>query len=173
MVEIQLDRARFEAAWRASTYLAYNCVLSLQIASQRVHKTDPSEYLVFSVVACANLQRRMRELSSLREDAIEQIPTNESNVPMSRRRIAEATGLPRETVRRIVQKLIRRGLLVEADDGYILVPAGLIRSDDFAWEPEVVMGPVMAMVQSLLNIGVLKLVGAEERSTPGAAAPVI
>jgi hypothetical protein len=156
MTAITLDEQRFEAAWRTSTYLVYNCVLSLQLASQRVHKTDPSEYLVFSVVACANLQRRMREVGQLGQHAIDYMPEDQSNVPMSRRRIAEATGLPRETVRRIVQRLIRRGLLIEAPDGYILVPAGLMRTGEYAWDPSVVMAPVVSMFQSLVDIGVIR-----------------
>lgn len=168
MVDVKFDEARFEETWRTSTYLIYNCMLSLQLASQRIHKTDPSEYLIFSVVACGNLQREMRQ-RPLREGVLDPVADNDANVPMSRRRIAEATGLPRETVRRAVQKLMDRGLLMESSDGYILVPVGLIRSAEYDWSPEVVMGPVMSLFQSLAGLGVLSL--AERSSHDLASAP--
>lgn len=151
----EIDEMRFEANWRTVTYLIYNCALSLQIASQRTHALDPSEYLVFSVVACANLQRRMRELGPFSEDAIDHVPTDETNVPMSRRRIAEATGLPRETVRRIVQRLLDRGMLIQSGR-YVLVPVGLIRGEGRGWEPSLVLGPVLSLMQALVGIGAVR-----------------
>ena len=157
---ITLDEERFEQSWRTCTYLIYNCALSLQLASQATLDLDPTEYVVFSVIACGNLQRRMRELGALSTNVFDHLPSNETNVPMSRRRLAEATGLPRETVRRIVARLLERGLLIQSPDGMVMVPVGLIRGPGSAnWQHQLIMGPVLGMMQSLLNLGAIRASG--------------
>ena len=46
---------------------------------------------------------------------------------ISRRRLSDASGLPRETVARHVRKLIERGLVIEHGRGQLTIPPGLLR----------------------------------------------
>lgn len=46
---------------------------------------------------------------------------------ISRRRLADTSGLPRETVARHVRTLIERGIVIELGRGQLTIPPGLLR----------------------------------------------
>jgi hypothetical protein len=91
-----------------------------QVIAEYVH-LPPVEMLILIATTTGNVQRALRT-GSLPEPlrGSEPLPP-ELVVPMSRRAIARVTGLPTETVRRHVDSMVGRGILVSMPKG-VLAP---------------------------------------------------
>lgn len=91
-------------------------------ATQREDLADLETSVIYIAVACASGSGALRD-PAVRErlDAGEPMPA-EVRQPVSRRAIAESTGLPRETVRRKIAVLIEKGFLVETGGGVCTPP---------------------------------------------------
>jgi hypothetical protein len=87
-----------------------------QVISQHV-QLQPVELLILIATTTGNVQRAVRTEAlpeALRGS--EPLPPDMA-VPMSRRAIARVTGLPTETVRRHVDSMVKRGVLVAMPKG--------------------------------------------------------
>jgi len=94
-----------------------------QLIAEHV-QLSPVEMLILIATTTGNVQRALRP-GSLPESLRGSKPLPpELVVPMSRRAIARVTGLPTETVRRHVDSMIRRGILVVMSKG-VLAPSRL------------------------------------------------
>lgn len=91
-------------------------------ATQREDLADLETSVIYIAVACASVSGAMRD-PAVRDllDAGEPLP-DDRRQPVSRRAIAESTGLPRETVRRKIAVLIEKGFLVETGGGVCTPP---------------------------------------------------
>ena len=97
-----------------------------QLIAEHV-QLPPVEILILIATTTGNVQRALRP-GSLPESLRGSMPLPpELVVPMSRRAIARVTGLPTETVRRHVDSMIRRGILVVMSKG-VLAPNRLTES---------------------------------------------
>jgi DNA-binding transcriptional ArsR family regulator len=157
----QFDRDRYNDVWRLAVYVTTNHMLSIHLRSMEIFRLRPAELLVFQIVAAANIQRPVRAEGHLGRDTTDIVPGDETNGTISRRRIAETTGLPRETVRRLLERLKARGLVVERGRGKMQVPVGIIMQGEYSCDPMEMFGPVLAMFDQLTALGVLK--SADER----------
>ena len=104
-------------------YLTMHQVIAEHVALQ------PVELLILIATTTGNVQRALR--TEAIPDAFrgsQPLPPGLA-VPMSRRAIARVTGLPTETVRRHVDGMVRRGILVAMPNG-VLAPSRL--SEDWA-----------------------------------------
>ena len=109
-----------------------------QVIAEHV-RLPPVELLILIATTTGNVQRALRPEAlpeALR--GIKPLPP-ELVVPMSRRAIARVTGLPTETVRRHVDGMVRRGILVARPKG-VLAPSRL--SEDWA------AGAVLSLLES-------------------------
>jgi hypothetical protein len=80
-------------------------------------RLQPMELLILIATTTGNVQRALRS-EALPEPLRGSKPLPpELAVPMSRRAIARVTGIPTETVRRHVQSMVRRGILVSVPKG--------------------------------------------------------
>ncbi|MCU0758628.1 MAG: hypothetical protein MUF07_05440 [Steroidobacteraceae bacterium] len=92
-------------------YLAMHHVIAEHVRLQ------PLELLILVATTTGNVQRSLRP-GQLQESFRGSQPLPPGRVvPMSRRGIARATGLPTETVRRHVEKMVARGILVSTPKG--------------------------------------------------------
>jgi hypothetical protein len=99
-------------------YLAMHQVIAEHVRLQ------PVELLILIATTTGNVQRALRP-EALPEALRGSKPLPpELVVPMSRRAIASVTGLPTETVRRHVDIMVRRGILVSMPKG-VLAPSRL------------------------------------------------
>jgi hypothetical protein len=99
-------------------YLTMHQVIAEHVGLQ------PVELLILIATTTGNVQRALRpEALPQALRGSEPLPSG-LMVPMSRRAIARVTGLPTETVRRHVDGMVRRGILVAAANG-ILAPSRL------------------------------------------------
>ena len=114
---LEFDYEALTANRRVVAFALANQFLAVQRAFADALDLDPTSVAIFLTVSVTNIQRIARDPTTapgLRHDA----PMPEHMMTgISRRRIAESTGLPRETVRRRVGELIARGLLCETAGG--------------------------------------------------------
>jgi hypothetical protein len=109
-----------------------------QVIAEHV-QLPPVEMLILIATTTGNVQRALRP-GSLPEALRGSKPLPpELVVPMSRRAIARVTGLPTETVRRHVDSMVGRGILVSSAKG-VLAPSRL--SEDWA------AGAVLSLLES-------------------------
>ncbi len=85
------------------------------------------------------------------------VPTNDRNGTISRRRIADATGIARATVSRSLRRLIDRGMVVERGRGKLQVPVGIVLQGDFAIDPTTLYAPIACLFEQFLRLGVVRV----------------
>jgi len=91
--------------------------LIAQLEPQRIYGLRAEEFQVFLLVVVATVQRHVRGATP-ESPKLDRTPLGPEDAgAISRRRIAETLGIPLETVRRHVAKLVARGLVVERGQG--------------------------------------------------------
>ena len=113
------------AGERAKTIAAFEITLRImRKAIDCFPDHDMESILVFMTVAAASTSRHLRDEAVL--DLVDQEPLPDRlHRPTSGRAIAEAMGLPRETVRRRINSLVEAGLLTR-DGGGVRTSSGLL-----------------------------------------------
>jgi hypothetical protein len=94
-----------------------------QVIAEHV-QLPPVELLILIATTTGNVQRAVRAQSLPKALRGSQPLPPALVVPMSRRAIARVTGIPTETVRRHVDSMVKRGILVSAPRG-VLAPSRL------------------------------------------------
>ena len=154
-VATNLDR--MAANWRVAITALLNLFLSMHRAMTSAMPIGPTELLIYATVSVANVQKLTRE-RSIREDfASTDVLPREWVVPISRNAIATASGLPRETVRRQVGRMIDTGLLVEDSRGGVTLPIGVIKDRGFEPLLEAMMTDFARSADALLRMGVIQI----------------
>jgi DNA-binding transcriptional ArsR family regulator len=98
-------------------YVLINHMLSSLNSVAELHDLTVSDVVILGHVIAANLQRKLRVLPTAGTPPDRADMDVRQFQPISQSALARATGIPRETVRRHLKKLIERGLVVVAADG--------------------------------------------------------
>jgi biotin operon repressor len=122
---LRLDPDAFERMQRLAMYEIASAMVDLACDVQRTLGLRPDACQIYMLVAVAAVQRYARAPDAAHVGA-GPLPTAMTGT-ISRRRLADASGLPRETVARHVRNLIERGLVVEHGRGQLASPPGLLR----------------------------------------------
>ena len=157
-VRVATNPDKMAANWRVAMFGVANMFLATQRSfSSGEIPISPSELLIYLTVCVANVQKLMRERSVPDHFCATAILPREWVIPISRNAIASATGLPRETVRRQVEKMIARGLLVEDCRGGVTPPQGVI--DLLGLEPmlEPILAEFTKTAEHLARVGVIEI----------------
>jgi len=113
-----------ERELRLCGFALLNHYLSMHHVIAEHVRLQPVELLILVATTTGNVQRALRP-GALPEALRGSQPLPPGLVvPMSRRAIARVTGLPTETVRRHVESMLKRGILVSAPGG-VLAPSRL------------------------------------------------
>jgi hypothetical protein len=106
-----------ERELRLCGFALLNHFLSMHHVIAEHVKLQPTELLILIATTTGNVQRAVRTRAlpeALRGS--EALPSG-MMVPISRRAIARVTGIPTETVRRHVESMVERGILVSTPKG--------------------------------------------------------
>lgn len=153
---IAVDAEGFSASERLASYEIANTLLTMKLRIQKAFGLRPEELQVFLVIVLATVQRYVRNP--------EVAPQFKSAIPLSqelsgfvsRRGIAEAMGIPLETVRRHVKRLIERGLVVERTRGCLSTRGGTLARLNATDTPMALAGDIAALCGSLLRMGAFR-----------------
>jgi biotin operon repressor len=163
---LALNAARFEERQRLAMYEVANALVNLNADVQRTLSLRPDACHLYLLIAVATVQRYARAPGDDTHSGAEPLPPTLAGT-ISRRRLADASGLPRETVARHVRELMARGLVVEHGHGKLATPPGLLRTVMPTGVLDRMAGETMALANRLLRLGVLHL---ESRDDGGVGA---
>lgn len=154
--ELAIDQAILQEEFRLVSYLVVGDMLETNRIWREYLGLDNDDLMVLLNIALANVQRFMRDRVG-RDPFLANVGIpQDAIVPISRRAIARATGLPRETVRRRVDRLIAEGLVVELTGGVRSRPRILAETNVIAALIEHVER-LTGTTNALLDRGVLTL----------------
>lgn len=155
---VETNGERAAQNWRVVSFALTNLFLTTHNAyNSGALKFSPVELQICLTIAVANVQKLMRERTVPLELSATQVLPREWVVPISRNAIASATGLPRETVRRHVEKLIERGILIEDPRGGVTPPPGMIERFGIAGQLEPMLTEFARTAEQLIRLGVLEV----------------
>lgn len=151
------NSAKMAANWRVAMSGLCNLFLTMHRTLSAPMDLGPTELLVYVTIAIANVQRLMRERCIPPGYSGTEILPREWVVPISRNAISSATGLPRETVRRHVAKMIESGLLVEDARGGVTSAVGMIQNNGLEPLLASLLAEFTRTAESLLRSGVIEV----------------
>jgi hypothetical protein len=167
---LEFDKSRHVKVWRMAAYAAANCLVEMQLKELNLYRLRPAELLVFDTIALASVQKTFRTVRHFDSETADLQPTDNNNGTISRRRVADTTGLPRATVGRILDRLIARGMVVEVARGRLQVPVGVVLQGEFACDLEEMFAPIIVMMDQFVRLGIVRSRPLESDVTRSAAA---
>lgn len=114
---MQVDHEVADSKLRLAGFAAINQYLIASNNLRRALDLDSEDLLIVLTVALGSVQRLLRQPDPEGLALSASVLEPEEVVPVSRRSVARATDLPRETVRRRAASLIERGVLAEWNGG--------------------------------------------------------
>jgi hypothetical protein len=151
-----VNRARFAAEARPTAYAATNGYLALHAIVSETFAMPPGKLLLYLTISMAAVQRVMRG-SELPADLRDTTPLPDEHVRyVSRRALAAATGLSRETVRRMAIELLAEGLLSEGPRGGLAAKSGLLAQPHVTRGLAALVTEYCAIANTMLRLGVLE-----------------
>lgn len=123
--KVSVQAEGLNASARLAGYAIINGQLAMLAALRETFGLPPAKLVVFLTVATASVQRYVRrtDISEAERGAGAMRPEDLGMI--SGRAVAEATGMPRETVRRMLVELVDEGLLVRRPQGRVAVAMSL------------------------------------------------
>lgn len=155
---ITIDTERFAAEAWMMAYAMVNAFVTQHSIVTEALAMRPAKLLVFMVIIVATVQRSLRdpdfpvELHGSARMARAQVGY------ISRRAIAEASGLPRENVRRIVEELLEEGRLIVGPRGGVANRGGLLEAQAVQEGIYRLLAEQAKTAQRLFDAGVFALV---------------
>ncbi|MGE0597563.1 MAG: helix-turn-helix domain-containing protein [Hyphomonadaceae bacterium] len=110
---------------RPTAFSLTEVLLDLVYATQAYYRVDCESVLIMLCLSEATMREFVLEKDLPPEIMNAPKPPEHIRGALSRRMIADKTGLPRETVRRRVAELIERGYVVAVSDGTVRAAANL------------------------------------------------
>jgi hypothetical protein len=101
--------------FRARTYAAVELLLDVIYTARSIGNLDPEQMLIYFCISEATIRPMVLNPETPREVLDSPTPPDQYRGSISRLLVADRLGLPRETVRRKIKKLLEMGLL--SDDG--------------------------------------------------------
>jgi hypothetical protein len=165
-LRLTLDAGEFERRQRLALYHIVNTLVNLTSDIQKTLDLRPEACQIYLVIAVTVVQRYARDPSGGEHDGVDPLPLPMSG-SVSRRRISDITGIPRETVARHVRHLIDRGLVTEIGTGRLITPPGLLQDIGPSGLPDRLVAESLAVARRLTQLGVARIEvegGADRRS---------
>ena len=151
--QVRLDSDRFDCVQRLAMYEIAGAMLDLSCEAQQVLGLRPDACQIYLLIAVSTVQRHVRAHDGSFVGAAP-LP-EEMFSTVSRRRLSDVSGLPRETVARHVRHLIERGLVVEIARGRLSIPSGLLREVGPSGALERMAQRVATLANALIRLDVL------------------
>lgn len=151
---LRVDLEEFERIQRLAMYEIGCAILDLSCDIQHTAGLRPDACQIYLMIAVSAVQRYARAPDGTHVGP-HPLP-REATGAISRRRVADATGLPRETVARHVRHLMASGLVIEVGRGQLTTPPGVLRNAGESGLPERMARRSAALANALLRLQVLK-----------------
>jgi hypothetical protein len=166
LVPDPLAIVRGEQAMRLFIHLLLNFLHRSDRERRAFYGTDLDTAAIAETVGIAALEAGMRDPAFRKAFGdYTTVVGVERQRPVNALSVAEATGLPRETVRRKLKILLKQGVLAEKDGGYVYQP-GIVQQPQHAEVFERGMRNTLQFVNECLKFGVLQAAPAAQPQSP-------
>ncbi len=152
-----INHERLAALARPSVFAVFNAVTITLCRMQHAYGMKPAELQIFLLIGLAGVQRVLRDRPIPADIAGVQPVPIERLSGVSRRQLAELTGLSREAIRRTILKLMERGLVVEASRGALAQSPGCFQKMSGIIPVHELLTPFLDMLAELDRLGVVDL----------------
>ena len=153
----ELVMLRGDTAMRVFIHLLLNFLHRSDRERRAFYGTDLDMAAIAETVGIAALEAEMRDPAFRKAFGdYRKVVGTERQRPVNALSVAAATGIPRETVRRKLKALVKKGVLVEKDGGYIYKPGNVqdpARQETF----ERGMRDSLQFINECLKLGLLQL----------------
>lgn len=155
--DLQLVLVRGETVPRVFLHLLGNYLLRTDRERRDLYFGDLDLASIAGTVGIGALEADFRD-ADFREQFNDymRIIGSERQRPLNAQSVAQATGLPRETVRRKLKTLVQKGVLQEKDGGYIYTPGHAQQPDQQA-AFERGIRDTLQFVNLCLSLGLLRV----------------
>jgi predicted DNA-binding transcriptional regulator len=153
----ELVMVRGDAAMRVFIHLLMNFLHRTDRERRAFYGTDLDTASIAETVGIATIEADMRD-PAFREafGDYRKVVGAERQRPINALSVAAATGIPRETVRRKLKALVKKGVLAEKDGGYIYKP-GHVQDPQRLEAFERGMRDTLQFINDCLKLGPLQL----------------
>ncbi len=152
-----VDDERFREVARLAGYQVANSFVAQHMILSEALQMKPVKMLVFMTIASATVQKFMRQQDIPAELAGTQNLSRDFVGYISRRAIASATGLPRETVRRTIIELDNDGLLIFSPSGSVANKGQILARPEVLEGLRLLTHEIASSAEKLLNFGIVKI----------------
>ncbi|WP_281967318.1 hypothetical protein [Roseovarius nanhaiticus] len=156
MATVQVDSEQFASKQRLAIYEIVNGMLNLVADIQATMSLRPEPAQIYTLIAISSAQKFVRAPNQSDFTGHTPLPVDMIGT-VSRRRISDITGIPRETVARHVRHLMERGLVVETGVGKLATPPGVLMDLAPTGLPERMMRETVTLAQKLVRLKVLEI----------------
>jgi hypothetical protein len=152
---LELNKTVFDAVERLAVFEVGDALLMLNLELQSAFGLRVEEYQVHQLIALSTVRRHVRAAGPERTDlGRDPLPVAQAG-SISRRRISEVLGIPLETVRRIVARLMEMGMVVERKRGALSTPGGTLQFMHDRASTEQITRRFITTVNALIRAGVV------------------
>jgi biotin operon repressor len=147
--------ARLAGYQMANSFVAQHMILSAAL------NMKPVKMLVFMTIATATVQKFMRQREIPDELGGTQRLSRDFIGYISRRAIASATGLPRETVRRAIIDLENDGLLITGPNGSVANKGQILDRPEIVEGLRLLTHEISSSTEKLMNLNIVEIKNAK------------
>lgn len=155
---------RFRETVRLAGYQVANSFVAQHMILSAALNMKPVKMLVFMTIASATVQKFMRQREIPDDLAGTQHLSKNLIGYISRRAIASATGLPRETVRRAIIELENDGLLLSGPNGSVANKGQILARPEIVEALRLLTHEISSSAEKLLNLKIVEIRDAEVRN---------
>lgn len=148
---------KFREAARLAGYQVANSFVAQHMILYAALNMKPVKMLVFMTIATATVQKFMRQREIPEELAGTQRLSRDFIGYISRRAIASATGLPRETVRRAIIELENDGLLISGPNGSVANKGQILDRPEIVEGLRLLAHEISSSAEKLVNLDILEI----------------
>ena len=156
---LEVNKSVFDAVERLAVFEVGDALLMLNLELQSAFGLRVEEFQVHQLIALSTVRRHVRAAGPEGADlGRDPLPVAQAGW-ISRRRISEVLGIPLETVRRIVARLMEKGMVVERRRGALSTPGGTLQFMHDGASTEQITRRFVATVNTLIRAGVVTVNG--------------
>ena len=155
---IRFEMAREDS--RRMIHLVMGFIQRVDILRRKAHFGDTDQAIVAGMVAVGGLEHMMRVPDFHKSFGDTRIIIGvEGQRGVNAFSIAEATGIPRETVRRKLKDLVAHGVVMEKERGRYVMAPGFLQKPENDAALQQVLGHFLQLMNDAVNLGIVKTVG--------------
>jgi hypothetical protein len=144
---------------RTMIHLIQGFMARVDALRRQAHFGDMDQAIVAGVVGVGSIEHMMR-VPEFREafGDYQTVIGIDGQRGVNAFSIAQATGIPRETVRRKLKDLVARGVIMEKTRGVYIMKPGFVQQPENVAALQQVLGHFLQIMNDAVNLGIVKMV---------------